>query len=404
MIKTQGILTQFPEALANTLSKLRGKRLSFYFSLIIACSVVAGPSQALEQKVFFQGMAYLGAAKHIDSNYPYSLSLNKRVERQPGRIDLHLRSLLSEKQAKHYKLLSGLANLNQGESLVAAVAVDREFVTQEPYQFRDGIKTRVIADVSLQVMLFDFESMSLLASEPIAMAMNDILPGDTRASEERIQKLFERLYFDKDGVLGLAVKALLALNPNQRDSRFQVKSVKSNAAVAAQIPGNYSDNQVEHYLGQFFTAELAKRYQISVLPFQRGYAIGKQMAGRFSNGNVFNLKLPLADYEFAIELNGVERSTEKDRNFYIAKLHFSLSEEHSGEFYIQDHFRNGVYKYKSAAEGELYHWSAYEDAYEELLGKIADQLYKPDRAWLKVHAKSKNSYRQFKKNKDLYDE
>ncbi|MEO1247897.1 MAG: hypothetical protein AAFX56_19635 [Pseudomonadota bacterium] len=382
---------------------LQRRRPLFVLSLLVLALLPLRQSVA-EQPAYYAGLAYLGDFSYIDANYPMTQALNDGG----GGLDRALAEALRASAPDHLELRYTLGDLDRTDTLVLAVALDRERVSREVLDLNTGLRTKLIVEVSLQVLLYDLAGGYLINNVPISAAVNHVLEGNVRDVEREALRLAERLYLgdgEDPGLLARAVRAITQLRPaNVPGLRYQLASVAVGQRVAELLPGHIDERLFGQRLGQFFSARLGEQTQVSVIPFTRGYAIGNQLPGRFSNGEAFNLALPEPDYAFHVELKNLTRHETETELLFGAQTYFRLEEPFTGAVFIAGDYRAGVYKPAADFRVEADDWSAYEDAAENLLDDLVSQLRSPDRAWHKQHARSPESFSQFNAKKELFND
>jgi hypothetical protein len=169
------------------------------------------------------------------------------------------------------------------------------------------------------------------------------------------------------------------------------------------LPPSLVETQLQQSIGQLFSAQLSSRYAIRVLPYIRGYAIGKQIPGRFANGKAFNLSVPEADFLFRINLAKLGKFDDRNSWLYSAQAHFTFAEGSLDRTIAADDFRYAVPKLKGDSAAIVDDWGAYEDALENLLTELAQQLGAPNRSWVAAHARNPQTYQQLQLKKELFD-
>lgn len=373
--------------------------------------LLAWQSQAdgIAPKVFYGGIAYLGSYEFIEQNYQHARRLNRSQEGHIGQLDGFFKTALDRQPPTQFKLEFGLANLYESESVVMAVAIDKELVSLEKYHINNEVRQKLIVEASAQLLFFDYESKNLIANYPQALAINHLLPVTGIDLDKEIEKLFNTLYLGAEQSVGflqrIADTAQSASVAQLRGFRFQLRQFNLENQVEAQLPGALSAGQFRQYFGQFFSAQLAQQYPVPVLPFIKGYALGNQLPGRFANGQVFNLQFPEPDFVFDITVKKFAKGKDKSGLIYGAQLSFDFLENDGERVLANDDFRYGVYKIDSGSESEVDDWSAYEDALENLIIELVQQLNKPNRNWLSEHARNGSaSYKNFNAKKELFDE
>lgn len=359
---------------------------------------MAGSGQ-FQPTVHFAGLVFTGSYQDINSNYPYTLALNRS-----GELDHALYDALQQQKSLHYQLKFGLADIDKGESLVMAVALDREFVSREVYRFNEGLFTRVIADVSVQILIIDFDSLVIKAAYPLSFAFNDVVSGATATDASFKQTLFKQLYLgngkgNKGFLPNIATLAVGIRPDNISPRRVALSSVLLSAQAEQLLPSDRSPDQVIHFIASTFTAKMAEQFDIQVIPYSKDYAIGGQMATRFSNGKVYNLKLPKPNLVLAVELKKLKK-LELKQLVYSTVMRVRLMSAIQKHVFWEDTFRGWVSKLRGES---IEDWPAYEDSIELLLSELAQQLVNPSRSWFSDHAKGgMNTYRKTNNSRNFF--
>ncbi len=385
-------------------------KLIIAYSVSAFCAQVAFAKPAFHQQdVFYAGLAYLGDYQYIDKNYPATRQLNGETNNTTATLDRALVALIKKKPPKNFNLRYDLANLNQSQTVVMAVALDKELVSREVLKNDNGYLTKIILDITLQVLFYDFESMSLVDNYSITSAINHTVSGNQTNIDAEVSKLAKKLYLGDSthaGILKEISDKIAALTPRAIDSlRFQLSDIQVHDRVKSHLPQTLSTQELQQYLGQHFSTQLSAKSSVNVLPYTRGYALGNQLPGRFSNGEVFNLKMPDADYEFNLEVKNLIHKKTTDSSLFGSQMKFSMFEPLSHQTYINDDFRYGIYKLEADNQVVKDDWSAYEDAMEALIDELVEQLKQPDKSWHKKHARSQAaSYQQFNTKVELFNE
>lgn len=385
------------------------ERAASYLTFLMVLWASSANADLSRPEVSYAGVAYLGDYEFIQSSYPLSLALNHENADAPYEgdlpsIDERLRTLIGDTPPKYIDLYYGLGDINKSKSLAMAVAIDRELVSVEQFKIH-RVFTKIVFDVSAQLLFFDFHSMSLVNSVPIQFAANHTVDGKKTITKGDSLELAKLLYFSEDGFLHAIVQKLKDVRLKELNARrFQLTSVNLHERVLDKMACCRNNAQFKQYVGQLFTTQLASQYAITVLPYNRGYGLGNQLPGRFANGNIFSLKVPESDFEFGIDVKNFSKQKKGHNLIYGTQINFSFTEPFRDQTYIKSDYRYGVHKI--AAENRLSadDWAAYEDAIESLLSDLVSQLAAPARAWHKAHAREPDSYSQFKKKEGLFNE
>ena len=371
--------------------------------MTIAALIVLGVAFPTGADVFYGGLAYLGDYRYVDQNYRLTVALNE----PGGALDKRLREQLRERPPQGFSLSYRLADIDQSESVVLAVAVDHERVVREVFDFDGAIQTKLIVEISLQLLFYDFETQTLIDNVPVSAAVNHVIPGDVGNIDAEVARLARALYLGSASERGLLDRIADVLQGHQlrRDHglRFQLADIEFHERVLPYLPERLEADQLQQSLGQFYSAELGRSTGVQVLPFNRGYALGNQLPGRFANGEVFGLALPEPDYQFGLALVNFVKSKDRDGLIFGAQVRFSFSEPFTNTVYVDGDYRLGVYKLASDARIVEDDWSAWRDALESLLGELVAQLKHPKKSWHTKHARDKDSYQRFNKQRGLFD-
>jgi len=369
-------------------------------TVILLASLASFHARATD--VFYAGIAYLGDHQFIEASYPLSRKLNE----PDGTLDRALRDRLQNNPGTQLNLQYGLADLNRAESIVLAVAIDQERVVREVFNFDSGLQTKLIVEISLQLLFYDYASNTLIANQPVSAAMNHVIPGNVNNISLHAEQLAEQLYMDPEH--GLLHKVQTILHTYSLDHakplRFQLTQIDLHDRVLPHLPEGLSAVRWQQSLGQFFSAQLSQQTGVEVIPYNRGYALANQLPGRFANGDVFGLALPDPDLSFAIQVKQLSRYEVQGNLVYGSQISFEFAEPFTGTTFVDGDYRLAVYKLGSEARVLGDDWSAWQDALQELMTALIKQLRNPQKTWHTEHARDKRSYRLFNKKKGLFNE
>lgn len=356
-------------------------------------------------KVYYAGLAYIGDHQYIDDNYPLIRQLNTPGKDGIAPLDHALFERLQAIAPQHIELQFGLGNLNQNQTIALAVAVDKERVSREVFA-GDKPFTKLIYDVSLQLLFFDMEQQSLIDSYPLSISLNDVIQGKTEPEQKYSLETIRSLLIGKDetgGLFDLVGATLEKVRLSVANTlRFKLNKVIIEDRVRDKMPASFTVNQFQQHLGQYFSKRLSDETQLAVIPFNRGYAVAHQLPGAFANGRAFSLSFPEPDFSFEVNVKNAFSRPVDGNMLFGTQVHFSLHEPFTGETYIADDFRYAVYKLDSESLRLRDDWSAYEDVLENLLDELVGQLKNPNKKWHADHALNASSYNDFKKRKGLF--
>jgi hypothetical protein len=373
--------------------------LTFILFTSYSLNAFSEESSVRASNIHFAGFVFTGAYQDLNSNFENTLALNIS-----GQIDQAIKARIQAGKSANLDIKYGLADLKKGESLVLAIALDREFISKETYKIDGKLRTKVIADVTAQVLLIDFSNLVIEASLPVSGWHSDLLHGDAALSKEYRKSLIKKLYFepynDEPSFIHKLADAALTVKPDKiGKTRVGVKSIEVSEEASAVFPENRSAEQVKHYFGSVATAKIAEKSDIQIVPYSLDYAVSGQMAARFSDGKVYNLKLPTPNLVLELNVQKFKKAT-FNQLVYTSYVQVKLASAIRGHIYINDVFRQWVTK----DEGEtIDDWPAYEDSIEVLLSDLAEQLISPSRSWFSEHAKENTkTFKQFKSTRKYF--
>ncbi len=300
-------------------------------------------------------------------------------------------------------LVDDLGHLKAGDDLAVTFAIDYEKVSHE--QFGDRIK--IIAEISGQIIIFDFSSQTLVANYPIAAASNGLIKSSEDLQLES-EKLLSSLYLGDeatDGILQLAAKKLSLIKPERKIGlRFQIKEFNFSETTLMLVPETVNINAEMQYLGQYVSAQLSHQHNVSVLPFVKGYAINNTMAGRFADGAIYNLSLPPPDYTFQFDfMNAKSQIFNEDDLLFACQLNMQFTQAITNKQYINTTLYYGIPKLVAKNQKNIDEWAAYVDCLEVFVDELISQLARPDKKWLKQHGGDNQTSVQFKTKKGLFN-
>ena len=136
-----------------------------------------------------------------------------------------------------------------------------------------------------------------------------------------------------------------------------------------------------------------------MLPYAKGYAVGKVMSMKVADGEVYNLKMPEADYAFSLALTGVKKvelqKTAAEAAFvYGAYATVRFDEPFSNKNYLDLALKNGETKLVPSTQDWVDDIPPYADAMRGLFNKLGENLAGNTTPWLKTAATGNNVDRQ----------
>lgn len=348
----------------------------------------SGAAQAADksQQAYWAGFAYTADQSAVKASTPRTAAVLEARGLPP--LNKALWARLSAQKPSQLELIDQPLAMLDGttSATVLAAALDRELVSVEPI----GNQYKVLVEVALQALFFDFRERQVVASYPITLQRIDVQ--DYRPDTDDVDAIIaDLLYGNAATSLPQVLAATLnpARLPDASVRRLQVGEVTLSDAARAKLP----DPALEPVLRATLAHELSKAVSsntgIGLLPPATGQAIGGAMAARFADGKVYQLKIPEADYVIKFKLDamkhGVINETPAVKTMLFgAFFNVSVVEPFSGKVFFDQPLRKGATKVVPVTQWQVDQWSAsYEtvlaglDAFAGAAAKRADS-----RAWL----------------------
>ncbi|WP_416055703.1 hypothetical protein [Stenotrophomonas maltophilia] len=357
--------------------------------LLVLCMVAfTGAAQAADksQQAYWAGFAYTADAAAVQATTPHAHAvLEKR-----GLIPLNqtLAQALKRRPPASLELIDQPVAMLDGttSAIVLAAALDRELVSVEPI----GNQYKVLVEVALQALFFDFRERQVVASYPVTLQRIDVQ--DYRPDSDDIDAIVaDLLYGSGNAALPqvLATTLAQAKLPEAASRRLQVGAVTLSEAALAKLPDPKWSDTLRATLAHELSKTLSANTGVGLLPPASGQAIGGAMAARFADGKVYQLKIPEPDYVITVQVdalkNGVINETPAMKTMLFGAFFTTkVTEPFSGKVYFEQPLRKGATKVVPVTQWQVDQWSAsYEtllagfDAFAGAAAKRADS-----RAWL----------------------
>jgi len=398
------------------------QRLPNYTIIGILFFLLCGSSFLCAETVFYGGIAFVGNYSDFDELYPYTFKIVNEDQGTNGTAA----KLLYEKVTSVASTLKNmnletveLANMKDGDSLVMALAIDGESLSTYHVASEElGIDLyKITADLSAQVLVFDYQTKTIVASHPILLRAVSATNGHA-PSKEFIQDLFRGFFFNESSpvnLLNVFMETIEKVDISRKKAgRIQVTDVVVEEKSDKWLPEFYKEDKsrLERLLGRNLTKYLADNTGANTLPYlgnstglahedrnltNTGAAIGGTMAMRFSGGEIFNLTVPKPDYAFAITLRGFSKSKGKENAggeswVYGTYVNLKVVQPALNKAYLDANLKNVfvdvvVKGYPSSKEED---WACFNEATTVLMDMLTKQFVsKPDLSWAKANGDGK---------------
>ncbi|QIY79652.1 hypothetical protein [Chromobacterium violaceum] len=377
-------------------------------SLWLTAGLLLAASAANAATVTFAGLSYSGDSKSIPARFPYSLKLEKMLAARGNPLNKQLAAKLAADKPLHFDLnQQGLTSLKgQDQAIVATLLITGETVSAE----RFGGVAKLMTQVRAQAMFFDFKNMTVLRAYPLSFAYLDLI--DHYPSEREMQERFAALYYgeqDKPGILQRFADIMHeATVPDQVPRFLQVAKVRLGDDARKELPPELTrtPSTAETWAADLFAENLSSKTGVPLLPYTKGYAIGNTLSMRVSEGEVFMLKLPEADYAITLDIPKFRRIKSGEvaagtSYIYGAYAHVNVQEPVSGKNYLDADFKNGEVKLVPASQDTVDDFPAYHEALKGLFAKLADNIAGNRSDWLKSSTGASDIDKQIQSTQQL---
>ena len=373
-----------------------------------------------QEKISWAGLSYMSQANEVESLYPFSASLEKKIQPLLREVTLA--------QEKDYELVtSELVDSDLGDNRTVVVALDKERITGGQlgkYCFWEYA-------ISAQVILYDSESQNILSIFPVGKRRpyveetKDCSPQkrDKKRDRFRFCQMYLGLetdtnYSDKefeDNCLKVSSKEIsngfindisTAVSKisitDKKNIRFvgigdvsvqpRALEILSGKEEYASHPFYKDENSsfdkvtYENWIGQTFAKSISSTLNVPIVPPLKGKAIGGSIPLTFSDSSqVANLQLPELDYSFDIKIRGFKKVKLDEtslREAWVYGSYLTVSFGLEGMHDQSSKIKNG-YVVEKVKEDDLSDWQQFDYSTEIIFREFADSLIKLDKKWVK---------------------
>lgn len=345
-------------------------------------------SAAPPPTVYFAGVAYTSNAADISTVFPHvSQLLNQQGTAQ---FDQSLRQTLQRVQLPEHVVFDALGSTsNATDANALALALDGETTTTAHI----GSVYKLRVEISGQALFFDYHAKQVLGGYPFIVDYITVM--STRPTNADITAAFERLVFGGDAkgtLIGAFAQALQEASvPNPSAKHLRVTSVtlgpKALAYLSTYAP-HVDVRALPKRIAQAFSMYLAANQHLALLPYASNQALGAQMAMRFAQGNVFDLKIPPADYAITLDVAGFKqllasRTSVATVYLYGAFVNVNVAEPLSNHVYFAQILKQGETKTVPAGTAAPASWPPTYDTLKALFSNFTNSLTNHDNPWLR---------------------
>lgn len=357
--------------------------LVVFFLVSCASNNIQSTYEQTVQDVYFAGISFSGNYKDNKKNYPYSYEISQRLP-----LDTIFNEKLKGIQNPHINLLKSLGDAKSGQAIALSLAIDLETISVTPYE--NG-KYKAVADLYAQLLVFDFQEKKVINSYPVNVQYITLF--DNKPTITDISKIYEGFYTGnnkdvKTNLFDLAVKKLNTVVIKARyGHRLKVGKVNISSRANKKLKKLHQDkDNVKTVVAQSFSKYMVDNQNIAMLPYTKGQAIGGKMAGRFINGDIYNLEIPEADYLFDISIKDFKKyrnttqSNTTDILGYFVYTNIKLIQPDLHKTYMNNKFRGtgtAIVMKGQRPDG----WPAYLETMMNLYNNFSKNITETDDEW-----------------------
>ena len=362
--------------------------------------------------LYYSGVCFVGNVSEFDVLFPYSKSIDSNAENNLDKF-VYPQIIEAANSLTNFNLkVADLADLSGSNAYVMAFAIDGESLSIAETKLKKGNLFDIRAQLSAQILVFDYKSKSIVFNYPVVAQYTSATRG-APPTEEFISEMYKTMLLDKNSkvnIFNLLIENLnkVSLN-NDQLFRIGVNSVNLAENTFKRFPDAIKESPgiLKRQLGQSLVASLANNCNINVLPFvgntsalanesdkisNTNAAIGGKMLTRFSNGDIFELKVPNPDYVVDFKLRGFSQKLGKSSSIeqliiYGTFINIKLSQPFTSKEYLNQNFKN-VYVDSVIIDSPSSFsrdWFCFSTATMVLIDGVTKQLSLPDKKWSKKY-------------------
>jgi len=400
-------------------------------SLVLAIPAIVGliiflspGNLTAKPEIHWAGFSFAGDAAAVSEAYPHSYAVYAKEQdaaTHESLLELRLREAVQAAAPASFDFILGKQiRLKKGDGLAMSCALDGELV------FVDRLSDCYAISIwlSAQILVFDFSNRNLVACFPVGVILRTT--SNAAPDDKFLQTCIRRMLLEPDGADNISLVAEFSRRVQTlsiRDSypvRLQLRHVDFSDKALAKMPAEVTRNEhaitmLKYFIGNSFNKALSSRAQIPTLPFilgrpevasgdTRAINAGGSMAilmGTVSDGNVYNLTIPEADYVFDLKVDGFAKAKVSEKPgiqkwVYAAYVDTKMLISPNGTVFLSKQFINPWYE-DVPLGSELDDWGVYRSSLYELMSRIGESVSdNPNREWLSAQNEAESLVGQLK--------
>ena len=367
-----------------------------------------GPAAAQRPiEVALAGFAYAGSERTIAARFPYSQQYAEGLQAAGTPVFHKLSAALKASPPTRLQIVDQIEELKGSDrALAVALVIGSETVVSEQF----GQLHKLLVLIRGQAMFFDFKSMNVVRSYPLSFAYVDLLNSAPTTDDirERVKVVYEGAN-NKPGILSRFVSNVSQATIPEHVPRFlQVTSAQIAPEVLEALPQSLKSEPgaAETWLADMVGEAISTRIGIPIVPFAKGYAIGNVMSMRISDGKVWELRLPKADYEIGVDLTGLKKIKFNEvaggATSFVYGAYAQLRIEDAFKKGLNTALKNGETRIIPASQQYVDDFPHFYDAINGLFTKAALAVDgRGDEKWIRSAASAKDIGQQLSQAKEL---
>ncbi|KWR90892.1 hypothetical protein RM96_07130 [Cupriavidus sp. IDO] len=354
-------------------------------------------------EVTFAGLAYSGDEASVTSRFPYSRQFQARLGSGTWSAYAQLQRALAALPPADFTVnTKPMAQLQgQDQVVVLSLVINNETVSVE----RIGGLQKLLTQIRGQALFFDFKSMTVLRSYPLSFAVIDVL--DHEPSDEEKLKSVQTAYLGAAGKPGVfsrfAYEVSKAKLPNTVPRFVQVAKVEIGDKAMENLPASLTSTPgtAQTWFADLLAEAISSKTDTPILPYSKGYAIGNVMSMRIDDSTVFQLKIPTADYEITLDVEGLKKVKYGEAPagasyIYASFASVRMEQPLAARPFLDSKFKNGEVKVVPVTQQYVDDFPAYSDSVRGLFNKLGESLAGKSSDWLKSSASASDINSQVK--------
>lgn len=371
-------------------------------------SLLPFAAHAQSAEVALAGLAYSGDAASLAQRFPFSIAYEKALKAGGAPAYAALREATAKAPPQKFRLVGQIDELKgRDQAIAVALVIGSETVSVEQF----GGLSKLFVLIRAQALFFDFKAMAVVRAYPISFGHIDVF--DHKPTEAEIAVRVRGVYEGIGGKPGIFTRFASTLAgaslPATTSRTLQITRVSIKPEASASIPEYLrgSATVTETWAADIVGEALSTRGGVPIVPYAKGYAVGNVMAMRISDGDVFNLRLPKADYEIGVELTNLRKvkygSAVAGESFiYGSYASLRIEEPVSGKVYLDTALKNGEVKVVPATQSYVDDFPAFYDSVNGLFVKLAETIDGRDAKWVKTAAAATDIDKQINNTRELF--